>query len=177
MPIAFKSGKPLFMAGKAAENCSCCSCAQPTASGIADNTNNGWQPKDAVGKITFVTSLPITHRFRIEASSNCGGTNSSVQKGSLSCFFSLDRSRTIKIKVSGYVEQQNDGYDYGTISVAGVVAQISSYGRNLVCAQTFNTNEKTINLPAGTFNYTMSVDTRDGLFHANTEYTFVIQYA
>lgn len=176
--LLLSDGGGLQLSNSSAEPC-CCeeACGQPYTSGLQDPSGNGWQPKNNAGGVTLRSTLPITYRFKIEQSTNCGGSNSGTQSGALSCFFVLTEPRRIRLYVSGYVERQDAGYDFGTLTVAGAQAQISSFGEGLQCAQAFNSSEAFIDLPAGRHNYEMSVDTRDGLYHENTEYTFEIQYA
>lgn len=177
--LLLAEGGGLQLSDSVSEPCCCgeVDCSQPTTSGLQDPSGNGWQPKNNAGSVPLRSILPITYRFKIEQATNCGGSNSSAQSGTLSCFFVLTEPRRIRLYVSGYVERQDAGYDFGTLTVAGAQAQISSFGEGLQCAQAFNSSEAFIDLPAGQHNYTMSVDTRDGLYHENTEYTFEIQYA
>lgn len=164
---------------ESAANPCCCdfTCPQPYVDGLLDPIANGWQPKNDDNQIVFRTTLPITHSFRIEQAENCGGSNTNRQSGALTCSFTLREPSSVRFSVEGYVERQDSGFDYGTLYLGGQSVQISSFDENLGCAQAFNSAEATINLPAGTHQYTMEVDTIDAAYHENTEYTFKIDYA
>lgn len=156
----------------------CCELkCQISQSGLIDPVTNGWLPKTNATEITVSRSPPIFVRFRIEESSNCGGQNSSRQFSSFQCYLYLPEPATLRVTVRGFVERQDAGFDFGRLSISGTTAEISSFGDRLGCSQAYRTNERSVFLAAGTHEYTMSVDTRDGLFHENTEYEFLIEYA
>jgi hypothetical protein len=149
----------------------CLTACSITESGLLE-ASSGWLPKDGSGGVSLPAYLPITFGFKIEKSQNCGGANGQVQQGTLSCSFTLQAETVVSISVSGSVEFQAASFDFGTLSLGGVSAQISGVGNNLGCTFGEVSDSKTVTLPAGSHTFTASVDTDDGLYHDDSTYTF-----
>ncbi len=173
------------------EGCCCCSCSLEnncsiSESGLLQPSSYGWfaggeKLTDTLG---LPEELPIEAEFRYEDSSSpgCGGSNGNQQIGNISCCFCLDEETEIEIKVSGKMEQQDAGFDYGTLSVDNLTAtytqvQISSYDRNLQCQMIDDEDSTTVTLPAGKHTYIFSADTRDGQWHTGMTHKFSIKKA
>lgn len=159
------------------EPCCCKECDPDCAisqSGLQDTIMYGW---DVDTTDDLPKTLPIEVEFKYETSANCGGSNGGRQSGSLNCCFTLDEDASVEISVDGVMEQQDAGFDFGTLSLGGVQAQISSFNRDLGCEMTTANDTKTVSLTAGVHHYTMSADTVDGAFHAGMIHTYKIKKA
>jgi hypothetical protein len=157
------------------DNCSG-DCPQPVQRGQL-RPESGWFPREDDGTVSYSERLPLSFSFGIEASLNCGGSNSSPQSGSLSCSFYLPRPARVRLFVSGTVERQNAPYDYGTLTCGGVTAQIQAIGAGAGCSFQRVQNQQFVELDRGCHAYTMSVNTGDGLYHTDNDYVFIIDYA
>jgi hypothetical protein len=165
---------PLVLANEEDDKGCCCDeCPEEcsvTQYGLLQD-DSGWSVDAAP------TALPIEISFKYEnaSSTGCGGSNNNAQGGSVTCCFRLQEESTIELDVSGPVEQQNEGFDFGRIEVGGVTAKIGSFGRGLQCVMIDTQDTQTVVLPAGVHSYTITAGTNDGLWHQNMTHTFKIR--
>ena len=184
MAIAISGGR-LGLSGSAlAIGCSCCDCCRrigvncSVAGFGVSGSNNGW-----IINSTFLTvnnlprRLPVAVQFRYPNSSNCSPAGSGSAGGNVFGCFALSSPTTVRMSVSGAVEQQNAGFDLAFVEIGGTRAQIGSFGRSLFCAMTEASDTREIQLGAGFHTYRLRADTVDGLFHVNMVHTFVIEEA
>lgn len=174
-----------------AYSCFCgCGCSNKSGgdcsfdSSKAAAANYGWFVADV--KLTnteqLPTQLPVSAEFRYENSPDCGGITGGAQRGEILCCFCLSKETLVEIRVSGKVEQQQSGYDYGTLTLLkdGYVykqVEISSVGLELMCEMTHAARSAQVTLPAGKYSYKFNADTRDGRWHLGMTHTFTIKKA
>jgi hypothetical protein len=173
----------LILSESEEDPCCCCDCDTEKACTITQNGLNepeyyGWSVKET----DSLNELPIEVSFKYEdsASNGCGGSNSNGQSGNITCCFCLKKETEIEISVYGAVEQQNAGFDFGTLTLdpAGPnfhKVEISSSGLGLQCLMTNKQDTARFKLQAGKYTYIFSANTVDGLWHTGMTHTFSIR--
>lgn len=170
-------GGPLVLSPKPGgdEPCCCDECPTPCAlsEGGLNSSNSGWSIEDK-DPLKIPKILPISIDFKFEDASICGGSNSNVQSGNLSCCFFLNETAEIEIEVFGNVETQDSGYDTSTLSINGAMATIGSFNEGGGCGMKQTSDKKTLTLLAGVHTYTLTTSTNDPLYHVGMTHTFKI---
>jgi hypothetical protein len=190
MAIAISGGRLALSGNALAIGCSCCvdCCTKNVVNcrvegfgvfGLVSGSNVGWRINSSVLTVSNLPRrLPVAVQFRYPDSTNCSSALDYTRSGGnvVGCF-SLSSPTSVRMSVSGAVEQQNAGFDAAFIEIRGTRAQIGSFGRGLECAMTNTSSTKEIQLDAGVHVYTLVADTVDALYHVNMVHTFVIEEA
>jgi len=160
--------------------CNCCKFLTCSATEFGVSSGYGWDlPRDILGNVDvnkIPRNLPITIRFIYPDSSNCNGISGVASGGNLRGCFEVSSNTQIRISVSGLVEQENSGFDFGEISLdSGLRTQIGSFNRGLGCQMIENSNNATGDIAGGYATYLLAANTVDGLFHVGMTHTFTIE--
>jgi hypothetical protein len=194
MTIAISGGRLALSGSALASGCSCCidrdCCAQGiVACGVNDfgisESGDGWLLNSSrLTRNNLPRRLPVAIQFRYPNSINCAPEGSGLAVGNVVGCFSLSSPTTVRMSVSGTVEQQNFGYDVAFVEISEPAdffaitrAQIGSVGRGLGCSMTNASDTREILLGAGLYRYRLRADTVDGRFHVDMVHTFVIEEA
>lgn len=149
---------------------------------VIDTNNFSWQPPPAlVGNV-------LSASFKFEDSSECGGSNGSIQTGTAECGIYLNTTTQVDLLIQGNVEGQSPGYDHSWILISGngvpqpsldplgyeFHCQIKSNQYGQEC-QMFNTNNSaSFVLSPGSYTIYFESNTNDGLHHSNMIHNFQV---
>jgi hypothetical protein len=112
-------------------------------------------------------------RIDFEDSANCGGSNFETQYGFASRRVCLSAPKRLTVHMTGNVERQDFGFDYGETRVNGaLVASGGSVGEGLGCAMTIVNADGSIDLPAGDHLIELYSSTNDPLYHVGAYWQF-----
>jgi hypothetical protein len=196
-PLFTYNGKLLTVQGKLASgpNC-CCGCPQPESEVVVDPENFGWT------KPPTKAARSITATFTFEDSAGPGpngcGTAAGIlpQSGKATCSFFLSENTQVTLDVTGDVEGQTPGFDYGWIVITGpgvpptkldefagpfarnisshVIIGSSASGNG--CSM-FNKNDQVqMNIGPGKYIVTFEVNTFDNAYHQNMVHNFSVTW-
>lgn len=112
-------------------------------------------------------------RISFEDSYVCGGPNANTQSGTASRRVCLNAPKRLTVHMTGNVERQDFGFEYGETRVNGaVIASGGSVGEGLGCAMTTVNADGSIDLPAGEHLIELSASTNDPLYHVGAYWQF-----
>ncbi len=173
MSIQFYNGVILFVDGQIAMDPACC-CVTGCTSwqyGVLDPGSFGWQPAP------HVDGTSIRGTFKFEDSANCGGYNGWEQSGYASCTVTFPVSMVVSYRVAGRTERQNAGFDISYIARDGTtMVLIGGSNEYMGCEMADRESVAQETLPAGTYTFTFSADTQDGLYHVGMTHTFLVDW-